>query len=513
LLELKTILFFLKRLVYCIIMLMSSFLLAIVYFFYGLAFFCMGLIIVIEGGRAKDDRLRKGLRPLAVFGLIHGIHEWLEMFLIIEFMPGEFWIWESIRLALLAFSFLSLTACGVSLLSPTEQTRRLSLIVPLGQAAIWGFGLLYFRGQYTFAGGLWNVADVWTRYVIGIPGALIACAGLIHQQHVFRQAGMDRFGRDSLWAAVAFAWYGVIGQVFTRSSPLFPSMVLNQDLFFDLFGFPVQVLRAGAAIVVAIFVLRFMRSFEVETQRQIDELQAAQLMEAERREALKGEMLRQIVAAQEAERQRIGRELHDETGQSLTALGLGLRGVATNLRQDPDRAAHNLRQLEGMAAQSLDELRRLIDDLRPSHLDDFGLPAALRWYAGEVENRSGLNIRVKAPKGPCELPLQIKTALFRIAQEALTNVVKHAEARHVWITVERGDGVVRLDVRDDGRGFDRAQLPKKQRPAWGLMGMQERTVLCDGKFSLNSAPGWGTEIQVEIPCDDAVFSEEEKDEN
>jgi len=462
---------------------------------------------------ARDDRLRKGLRPLAAFGLLHGIHEWVDMFLILDLMPGAPWIWESIRIALLAFSFLSLTAFGVSLLSPTEQIRRLSLIVPLAQAAIWGFGLLYFRGQYTFASGLWDVADVWTRYVIGIPGALMACAGLIAQQRVFRRAGMERFGRDSLWAAVAFAWYGIVGQVFTRLSPLPPSTVINQQLFTDLFGFPVQLLRAAAAVVVTVFVMRFMRSFEVETQRQIDELQEARLREAERREALKGEMLRQVVAAQEAERQRIARELHDETGQSLTALGLGLRGVASNLRQNVDKAAHNLRQLEGMAAQALDELRRLIDDLRPSHLDDLGLPAALRWYAGEVEDRSDLQIHVDAPSGPCELPLQIKTALFRIAQEAITNTVKHAQARNVWISVTRGNGIVRLNVRDDGKGFDQTRLPTPGRPAWGLMGMQERTALCDGQFILKAAPGWGTEIRVAIPCEDAVFEIEAEDEN
>jgi signal transduction histidine kinase len=488
---------------------MNNFSLALIYFFYGLAFFSMGLIVAIEGGRAKDDRLRKGLRPLAAFGLLHGIHEWLDMFLILDLVPGDSWIWESVRLALLAFSFLSLTAFGVSLLSPTEQIRRLSLIVPLVQAAIWGFGLLYFRGQYTFAGGLWDVADVWTRYIIGIPGALIACAGLIAQQRVFRRAGMERFGRDSMWAAVAFAWYGVVGQAFTRASPLPPSTVINQALFIDLFGFPVQLLRAVAAIIVTVFVMRFMRSFEVETQRQIDELQAARLQEAERREALRGELLRQVVAAQEAERQRIARELHDETGQSLTALGLGLRGIATHLRTDVDKAAHNLRQLEGMAAQALDELRRLIDDLRPSHLDDLGLPAALRWYASEVESRSGLSIHVDAPTGPCVLPLQIKTALFRVAQEALTNIIKHANAQNAWIKVQRGDWDVWLDVWDDGKGFDQSKIGSNNRPAWGLLGMRERVSLCGGQFSLETAPGEGTKISVAVPCHPTLDLEEE----
>ncbi|MBC8254518.1 MAG: hypothetical protein H8E35_10825, partial [Ardenticatenia bacterium] len=364
--------------------------LILIFFFYGLAFFSMGLIVAIERGRGSDPRLNHALRPLIGFGLIHGGHEWLEIFEIMHVLPGQDTAplaWSSIRIALLAFSFFSLTAFGASLLSPTDKIRRLSLVVPLIQAAIWGYGLLTLAGRYGIYGALWDVADVWTRYVVAIPGALVACLGLIYQQRVFRLAGLERFSRDSLWAAVAFAWYGLIGQLFTKASPLWPSMVVNQDLFLDIFGFPVQLLRAAAAIAVATFVVRFLRSFEVEMQGKNSELQSARLHEAQRKEALRGELLRRVVAAQEAERQRIARELHDETGQALTALGLGLRGVSSALRQDEDRAASNLRQLEGMAVRSLDELRRLLDDLRPSHLDDLGLAAAIRWYVGELQER------------------------------------------------------------------------------------------------------------------------------
>jgi signal transduction histidine kinase len=205
---------------------------------------------------------------------------------------------------------------------------------------------------------------------------------------------MARFGQDSLWAAVAFTWYGVVGQVFTRPSPLFPSNIINQILFMELFGFPVQLLRALAAAVAAFFVIRFLRSFEVETQRQIDELQEAQLTEAQQREELRGELLKRVVAAQEAERQRVGRELHDETGQALTAIGLGLRGAGSSLRQDVDKAAQTLRQLEDLVNASLTELQHLISDLRPSHLDDLGLDSTLRWYAGEVETRVPLKVHV-----------------------------------------------------------------------------------------------------------------------
>ena len=247
---------------------------ALIYFVYGLAFFCMGLIVLIEGGRGSDPRLRKALRPLAVFGLIHGFHEWVEMFERLNLLPGQETLalfWSSFRLAVLAFSFLSLTAFGAAMLSPTENVRRISLLVPLVQATIWGFGLLVMRNHY-HESRIWDVADVWSRYVIGIPGALLACWGLITQQKIFRQVGMVSFGQDSLWAAVAFGWYGLIGQIFTRHSPLPPSTFLNQELFLVTFGFPVQLLRAVAAIIAAVFVARFLRSSEVEAQRQIDEL-------------------------------------------------------------------------------------------------------------------------------------------------------------------------------------------------------------------------------------------------
>ncbi|MEK7311580.1 MAG: hypothetical protein AAB382_06395, partial [Chloroflexota bacterium] len=290
---------------------------ALIFFFYGLAFFSMGLVVTLEGGRASDVRLRHALRPLAAFGLIHGAHEWLEMFDRLRILPGDPLAWQAIRLAILAFSFLSLAAFGGSLLAPNEYYRRLSLLIPLGQAAVWGIGIFIMRGVFS-ADEMWKVADVWSRYVLAVPAALLACSGLVAQQRVFRQAGLTRFGQDSLWAAVAFAWYGLIGQTFTQVSLLPPSTFFNQDLFFRLFGFPVQLLRAASAVVSAIFVIRFLRSFEVEAQRQIAELQAARLEVAHRREELRGELLRRVVVAQEAERQRIARELHDATGQALT---------------------------------------------------------------------------------------------------------------------------------------------------------------------------------------------------
>lgn len=484
--------------------------LILVYFVYGLAFFSLGLAVVLERGRGSDARLRHALRPLAAFGLLHGTHEWIEMLQLMRALPGQFtvpMVWDGIQLGILCFSFLSLSAFGASLLSPTERQRRLSLLVPLSQAAIWGVGLFIFRGEYTVFSRLLDVADVWTRYVVGIPGALLASVGLVAQQRAFRQAGMIRFGRDSLWAAVAFAWYGIIGQIFVQPSPLPPSDVFNQELFLRLFGFPIQLLRAVAAVMISLFIIRFFRSFEVETQQHIAELQAARLEEAERREALRGELLRRVVAAQESERQRIARELHDATGQALTALGLGLRGVATSYaRQDKDQIDKRLRQLEDLTTQSLDELRHLISDLRPSHLDDLGLAAALRWYAKDLQSRVPIDIRVEIGGEDRPLASSVKIALFRVAQEALTNVLKYAEAQQVWVRLNYGDQEVMLQVEDNGRGFDMETQTKSARSQWGLLGMQERAALLGGRFDIYSVVGQGTRVQVVIPYQQ-VFEE------
>jgi signal transduction histidine kinase len=209
-----------------------------------------------------------------------------------------------------------------------------------------------------------------------------------------------------------------------------------------------------------------------------------------------------VVAAQEAERQRIARELHDATGQALTALGLGLRGAATTLGEDGDRTAQMLRKLESLAAGSLDELRRLIADLRPSHLDDLGLDAAMRWYAKELQARAGLDIQVEITGTPRPLSPPIRIALFRIGQEALTNVIKHSGATRAWVRLGYTEQGVHLQVEDAGCGFDTSGHAIPSRPSWGLLGMEERATLLGGQFSLDSHPGRGTRVEVVIPDQD-----------
>lgn len=475
----------------------------LIYFLYGLAFFSMGLLVAMEGGRSSDERVRKALRPLAGFGLVHAVHEWLEMFIHMADTTGHTpnQLLFGLTLAFLSFSFLSLAAFGGYLLAKDEFAQRISLMVPLALETIWVFGLANIKGSVP-AYDLQAATHAWTRYALAIPASLLAALGLIAQQRAFRRAGMVRFGQDAMWAAVAFAWYGLFGQLFTDASPLPPSDVINEELFLKLFGFPIQLFRAFAASAAAFFVIRFLRAFQVETEQKIIDLQTARLKESQQREMMRGELFRRVVAAQEAERQRIARDLHDETGQSLTAIGMGLRGLESRLTRNPKQAAATLHELQALAADSLRELQRLMTDLRPSHLDDLGLSAALRWYVGKVQERQAFKIRLNISGFEQPIDEAAKIATFRIVQEAFNNIVKHAGAKSVRVDLEFEDKRMHVRVLDDGRGFDldRVQtLQSSSRPSLGLAGMQERAALLGGTLSIQSRPEQGTLVEAYMP--------------
>jgi signal transduction histidine kinase len=482
-----------------------------VYFLYGLAFFTMGVAVLLESGRSSELRLVRALRPLALFGLLHGAHEWGDMFARIFALTSNYSLSPDeliLRHIWLVTSFIMLAIFGMQLLVPEGEAggrprRGLVWQVPLGLVLLWLVGLPLLWAVVPARADWLAAIDVWARYVIGIPASLLAAWGLVRQQHAFRAQGLASFGRDSLWAAVAFGWYGLVGQLFVSRSVIFPSMFLNSELFLQLFDVPVQLFRAATAMAAAFFVVRFLRAFEVERARRLRELQAAQLHAVQQREQLRRDLLRQIVTAQEAERQRIARELHDETGQALTGLGLGLRAVKTMLCAENEPAARHVEELEAMAGSALDELRRVVADLRPSHLDDLGLIPALRWYTQEIEARSGVRVRLEAQPPPLPLRPELNTVLFRIVQEALSNVVRHAQAREAMVHLTATPEALYLTVSDDGRGFapEPVFAPQRGRQAWGLLGMQERAALVGGELTVNSAAGRGTTIGVVVPLD------------
>jgi len=215
--------------------------------------------------------------------------------------------------------------------------------------------------------------------------------------------------------------------------------------------------------------------------------------------------LRQIseraIHAQEAERKRIALSLHDDTGQALTTLIINLERLEGQIDEQDPATKSRLGEARLLAQDTLNELRKIIHGLRPTILDDLGLAPAIRWYARSNLEAAGIQAEVHVPEEPLALPPELNTALFRIAQEAINNVVRHSGAARAEISLCLHDGEIQLCVEDDGRGFNAAgdQGEAIRLQHWGLVGIQERVELVGGCFDLASEPGRGVLLQVSVP--------------
>ncbi len=207
----------------------------------------------------------------------------------------------------------------------------------------------------------------------------------------------------------------------------------------------------------------------------------------------------QIITAQEQERKRIARELHDETSQVLTSLLISLAVLEESVTTD--EAHQRITETRALAHQTLRAIRNLSIDLRPSALDDLGLLPALRWYVKEYQHKFPIEVNFQPTGFKKRLPPEMETALYRIIQESLTNIAKHAQAHAVTITLREDTDAVYATISDDGKGFDLEELQRTQDRdrGLGLVGMHERAHLLDGTLSIESAPGKGTTIQFCIP--------------
>ena len=235
-------------------------------------------------------------------------------------------------------------------------------------------------------------------------------------------------------------------------------------------------------------------SFSDDDLRLAETLAARAAIAVDLSERVSRDALRRVVDAQEQERKRLARELHDETGQALTSILLGLKPLEQAAASDDDRAA--AASLRELVVSTLQDVRRLAVELRPSALDDFGLAAAVERLAETFREQTGMRVDLESNLGDERLPPEVETVLYRIVQEALTNVVKHAEASRVSILLTGKDGGVAAVVEDDGHGFD----PQATGDAGlGLVGMRERVVLAGGRLQIESAAGAGTTLAAEVP--------------
>jgi signal transduction histidine kinase len=252
----------------------------------------------------------------------------------------------------------------------------------------------------------------------------------------------------------------------------------------------IVALFAGLVVTVltTIYVLRLSRESEHRLQETVSARAALQELSA------------RLVRAQEDERRALSRELHDEVSQAFSAILMETDNLLDTQQLPEERA--RLTAVRGLATRGVDVTRNMSLLLRPSMLDDFGLIPALRWLARDAGRRTGLRVQVDAPEAADDLPEEHKTCIFRIVQEALRNVARHAQARSVQITVRSEADHVSVSIQDDGAGFDTRWVR-----GLGLLGMAERVRHVGGRFSVDSHPGRGTTLSAELPLAEILSGE------
>jgi signal transduction histidine kinase len=250
----------------------------------------------------------------------------------------------------------------------------------------------------------------------------------------------------------------------------------------------------GLALIVALASIYRVSKLETEATRQ--------LVESERAEKEMRSLSRQLMRAQEDERRNLSRELHDEIGQTLTALTVELANIQ-KLRLSPEEHQRHIDEARGLTAQTMRSVRQMAAGLRPSVLDDLGLGPALEWQAREFSRRTGIPVEVSLEGLRPDLPETHRTCLYRVVQETLTNCARHADARHIRINVHSDGEKLALTVQDDGKGFVAGAAgrpaPANGSRGIGLTGIEDRVKELGGSVAIQSQPGKGALVEVALP--------------
>ncbi len=474
----------------------------LVFFIYGLAFFGMGITMALESGRAPALASAHVLRPLAAFGLIHGTHEWLESYLMqAEFFgtPLPDWLpW--LRLGFLYASFISLFLYGIQMLLLVSTDTPGKRIIRFGAIGLYALFIIanmisaYLKATIP----LTHLIDELGRYLLAVPAAILAAMALRAQAREVHQGNRTHLSTSLLIAAWGFAIYALT-QLFVHPIDMFPARYLNEESFIALTGFPIQLIRTVMAITITFGLLRATHFMEGERRTQLFAAQQARLEALEQQEELRRELLRHTVQAQEDERARIARELHDETSQILSAFTLEL-ATLRELVSGKTKIKNTVKVLQDLSRQMSDGLFNLVHDLRPAQLDDLGLVPALQYLLDSDYSPKGVQVTLEVTGSQIRPDPLIETVLYRVAQEALNNVVRHAETEGATVRLNYDPESITLGILDEGKGFDPTE-PLRPPRGWGLEGMRERVDSISGQLSLHSAPGRGTTVEVVIPME------------
>jgi len=449
----------------------------IIYFVYGLVFFVLGLAIALQSRHSSRLALARNLTWLSAFGFLHGFHEWGDLFIPLQaeyLAPSFIVVLHYIHLLLLATSFACLFEFGVALLGPSKYQKWLHLLVAV---LLVSWLLVIFIPLRIWIADFFtwhDTANSLARYFIGLPGGLLAAYALQKQaRKLIAPFDVPQIVRALRSAGIAMALYGLTAGLLVPPVHFFPGNWLNADTFTRYLIVPPQVVRGAIGLVIAWTTIRVLKIFDLETTRQIEAMEQQQLLAMER--------------------ERIARELHDGTIQKVYTAGLLVR-AAQNLAPAETPLAGRLATAVGVLDDAIGDLRHNLGQLQPPSQARGSLRAALEELSMDPRFNSLVDITLNLDLLDSDTFSPERTVhVLAIAQEALSNIVRHAHARHAILAAQRVGERLQLTIQDDGIG-----IPARVAEGHGMRNMRDRASLLQGHLLVERMEK-GTCVTLDIP--------------
>ena len=452
---------------------------AVIYFVYGLSFFVMGLVVALQSRQSSRLELARSLNWLAGFGILHGLNEWGDLFIPIQatyLSTPLVNLLFVIQLILLALSFTFLFSFGVSLLKLSGKLRWLSA-APTTLFIIWVFVTFFVLTTVYQDQRIWHhTSNALARFFIAFPGGLLAAYSLReHAQQRILPLGVRSIYNALRVTGISLGAYAILGGLVPQPIPFWPGNVVNAETIEMWIGIPPLVFRTLIGFVLAVSTIRGLEVFNLETERRIEKLEHDSIVNAER--------------------ERLARDLHDGAIQKVYTAGLLVRS-ASKLTAPQSEV---LNRMERAATALNDAIADLRSNLQALH-EGTSTPVEplvnlLRHVAVDPHYTTMVNIELETKLTPDSnlSPLQ-SGHIMAIVNEAMSNILRHARARHVRIDAERQGEILKIIIKDDGIGFT-----ANPASGYGLRNMRDRARLLNGALEIDSKPGKGTTLTLEVP--------------
>lgn len=451
----------------------------LVFFIYGLSFFLLGTVVLIQARRDSGFWVERHLWLLAGFGLLHGVNEWLDMFLLLGSAQwGESGIKgiEVCRFFIGQVSYVFLLQFGVAIVLHGRNRCSWCPRATLAICAVFILGFALRGWLCRFSEHWFLTSDITMRYLVALPGAALTGSGFFLERHnpEIRRLNAPAVQGGLTGLGVSFCLYAVLAGLVVKPAPFFPASVINYETFTQTTGLPVQVFRAGCAIAVLFFVCRALRVFELRTRRELDNA------------------YREIIQTSNREQARIGQDLHDGLGQQLAGIAYMSKILEKHVRKHLPEEAATAKQIREDLEDAMDMTRSLARGLHPAAIERNGLGFALRELAENTARVFGVTCTAQVDTETRIEDVAAAGHLFRIAQEAISNAVKHAEAESIRVELRADADAIRLSVSDNGTGLPTGV---DTNAGLGLRIMHYRAEVIGAGLEFAASPGGGTTVR------------------